>query len=137
MPSGSPDVKPGLWSDPEPSYYDPGVIPFFGADPCWTPARELGKGDDADHKYGAPCLLCHGDGVLVVLPSGDEVVLEGEVEPGSHRYCPRCQRYGLDHRMGPPPGVPPDPEQPVESRPGYVAKGNVEVPEKYARQLKG
>ena len=46
-------------------------------------------------------------------------------------------KYGLDHRLGPE-HVEPAPGQAVESdRPGYVVKGNVEAPEKYARQLKG
>lgn len=132
-----PSASPSLWDVPEPSYADPGVIPFFGADPCWTPAREIGRPSDADHRDGAPCLHCHGDGVVVVLPDESTAILAGEVEPGSHRYCPRCARYGLDHRLGAA-EVAANPDQPVESdRPGYVVKGNVEAPEKYARQLKG
>lgn len=139
MPSGSSD----LWADPPPTPKDPDAFLFMGADPAWTPAREYGNPKvDPDHARGEPCILCHGDGAEVVLPSGLIAILEGEVPEGSHRVCGRCMKYGLDHRLGEALIVA-DPDQPVESdRPGYVVKEfangcTVEAPEKNARQLKG
>jgi hypothetical protein len=136
MPSGSPD----LFSDPQPSFVDREAFLFMGADPAWTPAREYGNPRlDPDHRHGEPCILCHGDGAHIHLPDGTTAILEGEIGIGSHRVCARCMRYGLDHRLGldAKAEAKSDTKDPIESRPGYVSKGNVEVPEKYARQLKG
>lgn len=121
-----------------PSWVDPDAFLFMGADPAWTPAREYGNPKvDPDHKLGEPCILCHGDGAEIVLPDETVAILVGEIEPGTHRVCGRCMKYGLDHRLAAA-EVAANPDQPVGAdRPGYVVKGNVEVPEKYARQLKG
>ena len=123
-----------------PSEVDLDLIPFFGADPSWTPAKEEKLADAPDKAVGQ-CLLCGGDSGFPLLGSDGLPVFDHdgcpivafEVLPGSHRICLRCMRSGDDqHSLGA------QYEQPsvrtvVDS--GYVYRDGVSVPEQYAQYL--
>lgn len=125
-----------------PSDVEPGLVPFFGADPCWTPAREEKLADSPDRSPGA-CYNCGGDrgfplldadGLPVFSADGSQIVVS-EIPPGSRRICMRCLRSGSDqHSMGArPDGI----EVMPVAEPGYVSRGGVSVPERYSRLLNG
>jgi hypothetical protein len=125
-----------IWSDhAPPDRVDPDAFLFMGADPCWSPAREIKLPDDAD-AAGGLCAECGGDDDADVIPDG------------SHRVCARCGRYGRDRRPHSLPALAtparivdcrPDPDLPVAcpDQPGYVTRNGVTVPERFARLLKG
>lgn len=131
-----------VWSDHHPaSDVDPELIPFFGADPAWTPAMEEKLADAPDKPAGA-CIKCGGDegfplldaeGLPVHTSDGSPIVVS-EIPPGSKRVCMRCQRTGEDQHSqaarprGMPMVVPRD-------DPGYVSRDGISVPERFARML--
>lgn len=145
-----------LWSDSRPvEYIDRDAVLYMGADPCWTPDREQQQtGEDADH-----CPLCLGVGHFddEAAEAGILHFVQSRVRVGSHLVCARCMRYGLDHRIEghetkrgrpyPVPCLPPsatspedaeseDDETILDAGPGYVKRGRVTIPNKFAHRFK-
>lgn len=124
-----------VWSDHVPvADIDPDLIPFFGADPAWTPAKEE-KLADAPDKAAGQCINCGGDEGFPFVVDGGRTIVVSAVPPGSNRVCMRCQRTGDDqHSLGARSGRP---EVMTVVEPGYVFRDGVSVPEKFAGLLDG
>lgn len=126
------------WSDEvAPDRIDRDAFLYMGADPCWTPATEFKSAGGPDPAAG-DCMLCGGDGVVISLTDGTSS-LHRDIPAGSRRVCARCMRYGRERLAGSDASAPSpdDPEVPVSAEPGYVTRGGVTVPERFARLLKG
>lgn len=131
------------WSDMPPvAPIDPDAFLYMGADPAWTPDREYRSPMDADGSPGL-CSECGGDPHVLIDPegrivldlSGRPVLSPTAVPVGSKRVCARCMRYGRE--KAPPASVPSSVPVACEDDPGYVRRGSVVVPERFARMLKG
>lgn len=134
-----------LWDNRLPvDWVDPQAILFCGADPAWSPEKENRTPEAPDNEEGL-CLLCGGVGEFdeSKAEAGQLVFKPGRILHGQRLVCARCMRYGLDYRlkdMKPVEAVEvevvEDNDEVVQSGPGYVRRGAVQVPEKYARLMK-
>lgn len=123
-----------VWVDEMPvGRIDCDAFLYMGSDPCWSPRREIQRPGDEDIHAGE-CLLCGGVGSIYIGPDGT-IVLHRDIPEGSRRVCARCMRYGRERMTVP--EVPDDPDVPVSTEPGYVSRGGITVPERYARLMKG
>ncbi len=126
-----------LWADRKPvlpdAWKDTAAVLVFGPDPAWSPDREYRHPEDADGLPFSKCLVCG-------YQSDDR---PGAIKPGSHLVCARCYVYGRDVLMTPGRPIPePKPAKGKKAKPaaspttGYIVKGGIHVPEKYARLMK-